>query len=254
MVRTLHGTVIVASAVVALLLTTFVSAQADDRALHLLEGMQRADPWAGETIETIEMVMVMVSHGAPAFESRTRTVVDYVGRRALIVSDLGDGTVTVVRVVDGQVSMSVAGEEIALPPGMAALYDAVFDAPATDLDPAASDARYDGMRAYGDLVEGEQVTVRGAALLPAGFDASITAFGPETEAALLFDAEGRLIATVVETVEGKLLGLVDDPDETATLGWSSWTGYWLRPDGPELAMTVRYETVRVNEPIADGTF
>lgn len=242
-----------AAALLALLLAAFAGAQADERALHLLEGMQRADPWAGETIETVEMVVVMVSHGAPAFESRTRTVVDYVGRRALIVSDLGDGTVTVLRVVDGQVSMSVAGEEIALPPGMAALYDAVFDAPATDLDPAASGARYDGMRAYGDLVEGEQVTVRGAALLPAGFEAA-GAFGEESEAALLFDAAGRLIATVVETVEGKLLGLVDDPDETATLGWSSWTGYWLRPDGPELAMSVRYDLLRVNQPIADGTF
>jgi len=239
-------------ALLALLLGTIASAQSDERALQLLEGMQRADPFAGLTLEMLETVMVMVSHGAAESEIRMRTVIDYVGRRALIESDLGGGMRTSIRVVDGRVTMIVAGDEVALPPAMAALYDAIFDAASTAFDLADTEARYDGMRAYGNLVEGEQVTVRGAALL--GFDALAPELGGEIEVAYLFDDAGRVLASVGTTAEGPMLMLLDDPEDPGSLAWASWRGYLLTHDGPELTMSVRYELVRVNEPIADGTF
>ena len=62
-----------------------VGAEADERALQLLEGMQPTEPWASlavDTVETAEMIVVMVSHEMDDVETRTRSVFDYVGRRA----------------------------------------------------------------------------------------------------------------------------------------------------------------------------
>lgn len=247
-------TATVVLALLALLLGTLAGAQNDDRARQLLEGMVHADPWAGQTPETLEVVMVMTTFGAFAAEARTRTVIDYVGHRALIESELGGGMRSTIRLVDGRVTAVFAGEEVAMPPAMAALFDGMFDVPAAGFEVDDADVRYDGMRAYGDVVAGEQITLFGGlpALVP-GIDAIAPELGGEIEVALLFDDAARVIAMVTSTADGPLLTVFDDP-EAFLSGFASSHAYQLGPDGPELTMRILYESVRINEPIADGTF
>ena len=237
----------------ALLLAPLAAAQPDERALHLLQGLHGADPWAGETIETLEMVMVMVYVERGDVEARTRIVVDYVGRRALIEADLGDGLSTTTRVADGSVSMTVGDEEIPLPPGMAALFDTLFEPPASTFDPLDLDASYDGVRAYGGLVEGEQLTIRGESLLP-GFGDVVPGTEGITDAAYVFDGEGRLLALVYELAGETMLTMYDEPLTPGVAAWPASTTYRLGPDGAERIMRMHFELVRVNEPIPEGTF
>lgn len=241
------------AALLALLLAPLAAAQPDERALELLQGLDAADPWAGETIETLEMVTVMVLEDRGGVVTRTRNVVDFTGRRALIEADLGDGLSTTTRVADGSVSMTVGDEEIPLPPGMAALFDTLFEPPASIFDPLDLDASYDGVHAYGGLVEGEQVTVRGPALLP-GFGDAVPDGEGITDAAYLFDGEGRLLALVYELAGETMLMLIDEPLTPGVAAWPASMTYRLGPDGPERIMRMHFELVRVNEPIPEGTF
>ena len=241
------------AALLVLLFTSLAVAQPDERALELLQEFHGADPWAGEVIETLESVTVMVHVEQGGTEVRTRSVVDFVGRRALIETDHGDGLRTTMRVSDGQVRMTVGGEEIPMPPGTAALFEAFFDPPSWSFDPLEVDASYDGVRAYGDLVEGEHVTVRGASLLP-GFSDGVPEFEGITELAYLLDGEGRLLAIIYEFESETMIILVDEPLVPGGAGWPASTTYRLGPDGPELLMRMRHELVRVNEPIPAGTF
>ncbi len=244
---------LLALALAALLVAGGAAAQPDERALHLLQGLHGADPWAGETIETLEMIMVMVHVERGGAETRTRSVFDYVGRRALIEADLGDGLSTTTRVADGSVSMTVGDEEIPLPPGMAALFDTLFEPPSWTFDPLDLDASYDGVRAYGDLIEGEQVTVRGESLLP-GFGDVVPGYEGITELAYLFDGEGRLLGIAYEVESETMITLVDEPLAPGVAAWPATTTYRLGPDGAERIMRMHVELMRVNEPIPEATF
>jgi len=241
------------AALLALLLAPLAAAQPDERARELLQGLHATDPWAGETIETLEMVTVMVLEDRGGVVTRTRNVVDVTGRRALIETDLGDGLRSTVHVADGSVRMSVGDEEVPLPPGMAAAFEALFEPPTASFDPLDLDASYDGVHAYGGLVEGEQVTVRGTALLP-GFGDVVPEGARITDAAYLFDAEGRLLALVYELAGETMLMLIDEPVAPGVAAWPATTTYNLGPDGPERVMRMHFELVRVNEPIPKGTF
>lgn len=235
---------------VAALLAGVAAAQPDDRAQQLLQGVGSADAWTGETIDTMEMIVVVVLYEIDDTERRTRTLVDYVGRRALVESDLGAGLRSTLRVADGEVRMTVGDEDLPSLPGFAALYDALFDPPSWTFDPADLDATYDGVRAYGDLVEGEQVTVRGGLPIP-GFE-GLSDFDAGAPMAYLFDADGRVLAIVTETPGGTLLMMPDEPwGGGATPATST---YRLDPDGPVLTMRMWFEAIRINEPIPEGTF
>lgn len=248
-----HLIVLALAALLALLLAPRATAQPDARALKLLQGLAAHDPLAGETIETLEMVMIMVLEDRGGVVTRTRNVVDVAGRRALMETDLGDGQRTTVRVADGSVRMHVGDEEIPLPQGMAAAFDSFFEPPTAAFDPLDLDATYDGVRAYAGLVEGEQVTVRNHSLL-LGMDDVVPESERITDAAYLFDAEGRLLAIVYEAAGETMLMLIDEPLTPGVAAWPATTTYRLGPDGPERVMRMRFELVRVNEPIPEGTF
>jgi hypothetical protein len=222
------------------------SAQVDDRARALLEGLQ---PPAGETIETLDQVMTMTIYQGDdePTEVRTRTVVDYAGERAAIETEVGPGMVATMVLADGQARMVMNGMSLPLPAAMSGSFEGIFDRAPEDLLAEGATATYDGVQAYGDLLEGEQVTVTGASLV-AGVDGSDVS-------RYVFDDEGRLAGMVVDTDEGTLVTVFDEPFSGSPVVGRSATMYRLDgAGGAERFATMTFEDVRINEPIEDGTF
>lgn len=220
------------------------AAQVDERARTLLEGLV---PPAGETVDTLQQVMVMTLHQQNETEVRTSSIIDYVNRRAAIETEVGPGMVATVVIADGQTRMVLGGMALPLPPALGDSFDDVFDRDPGEAFPEGSVATYDGVQAYGNLVEGEQVTVRGPSLV-AGVDDT-------EEARYLFDGDGRLLAVLVESDEGLVATVFEEPFIGSGVVGRTATLYLIDAAGAaERFATMRFEDVRVNEPIPEGTF
>jgi hypothetical protein len=232
---------------VALLLAALVAvaaAQVDERARTLLEGLV---PPAGETVDTLQQVMVMTLHQQGDTEVRTSSIIDYVNRRAAIETEVGPGMVATVVIADGQMRMVLGGMSLPLPPALGESFDDVFDRDPGEAFPEGTVATYDGVQSYADLIEGEQVTVRGPSLVAGVEDAEASRY--------LFDAEGRLLGVVVESDEGLVATVFDEPFVGSGVVGRSATLYLIDAAGvAERFATMRFEDVRVNEPIPEGTF
>ncbi len=231
--------------VLAFALTAFVaSAQVDDRARTLLEGLV---PPAGEAVETLQQTMVMTLHQQDDMEVRTRSIIDYGTRRAAIETEVGPGMMATVIVADGEVRMLMGGMALPLPAAVAESFDGVFDREPDEVLAEGSTATYDGSVAYGDLLEGEQVTVRGASLVAGVEDAE--------ESRYVFDGAGRLLGVVSETDDGLVVMVFDEPFTGSGVVGRDATMYLLDDAGTaERFATMAFESVLVNEPIPEGTF
>jgi hypothetical protein len=229
--------------VVAALLVSFAAAQIDDRARSLLEGIQ---PAPGETVETLQQVMLMTLHQQGDMEVRTKTVIDYVNERAAIETEISPGMVATIVVADGQVRMAMGGMSLPLPAAIGDEFADMFDADPNDPLAGIESASYDGFQSYGDLAEGEQVTVRGAVAVAGVDDAEVARY--------LFDGQGRLVAVVVDSSDGMVLSVFDEPVTGSTAVGSNATLYLETAAGYERFATMRFEEVLVNEPIPEGTF
>jgi hypothetical protein len=225
------------------LLVSVAAAQIDDRARELLEGIQ---PAQGETVDTLQQVMVMTLHQQGDMEVRTRTVIDYVNERAAIETEISPGMVATIIVADGQVRMAMGGMSLPLPAAIGDEFADMFDADPNDPLAGIESATYDGVQSYGDLAEGEQVTVRGAVAVAGVDDSEVARY--------LFDGQGRLVAVVVDTSDGVILSVFDEPVTGSTAVGSNATMYLETAGGYERFATMRFEQVLVNEPIPDGTF
>ena len=232
-------------AVLAFAWFAFASAQVDERARVLLDGLR---PPAGETVETLQQVTVMVLHGQDDFEVRTRSVFDYVNERAAIETEIAPGMAGTVIVADGQVRMVMGGFSVPLPGAVADAFADVFDVDPADPYGEGTVATYDGVQSYGGVLEGEQVTVRGAG---AGAIAGVEA---DDESRLIFDGAGRLLGVVVDSDDGQMAIVFATPVRGSTVVGNDATMYLLRAGGPERFATMRFEDVRVNEPIPEGIF
>src|SRR5690554_5135129 len=229
------------------LVAGLASAQVDDRARELLEGLNPD----GRTVEltTLDQTMTMTMYqGGDELVTTTRVVIDYVGRRAALVSEvMGMATTMVHR--DGATVMKMNGMTIPVPPGMDQALNGAFDqtGAANLLDDPDAVATYDGVVSYADVLSGHQVTYTGDFGVPgAGIDASTIRW--------VFDDSGRLIGQVVPAegtdlvyvftgepkVEG---GLFYDADIYEVSGGAA------TPFG-----SVRYESVTINEPIDESLF
>lgn len=225
------------------MLVSFAAAQIDDRARALLEGIA---PSQGEVVETLQQVMVMTLHQQGDMEVRSSTVIDYVTKRAAIETEISPGMVATIIVADGQVRMAMGGMALPLPAAVGDEFADMFDADPNDPLAGIESASYDGVQRYGDLVEGEQVTVRGTVAV-AGVD--------DTEVArYLFDGQGLLLAIVVDSPEGAILSVFDEPVTGSTAVGRNATMYLETAAGFERFATMRFEQVLVNEPIPEGTF
>jgi hypothetical protein len=130
---------------------------------------------------------------------------------------------------------------------MADSFDGIFDRDPGEALPEGATATYDGPVAYGDLLEGQQVTVRGVSLVAGVEDAD--------ESRYVFDDAGSLIGVVSETDEGLFVTVFDEPfTGSGVVGRSAMT-YLLDDAGnAEPFATMTFEDVLVNEPIPEGTF
>jgi hypothetical protein len=235
---------------VFLLLTLLLAAgtaiaQVDDRARELLSGLQGSED---ADIRTLDQTMVTTLYADGSEQTvRTRTRIDYEGRRAAIDTELAPGMSVRIVIADGQARMVMGGMSLPVPPGMGMEYDSLFE---RDPDLLGEDvsASYDGIQSYGDLLSGHQVTVRNAAGLPGLEDAD--------EQRLVFDDSGRLVGFVAEGPDvGLMVGVFDTPHTGSPFVGSDATVYLLNPDGSsERFMRMGFVDVRVNEPIEPDAF
>lgn len=229
----------------------FAAAQIDDRSRELLEGLSAAAE--GFEIDTLDQTMVMTippQEGMGEIVTRTRMAIDYAGRRAAIVTELGDGVSTRMVHQDGQTTMRMPGMPMAMPvpESMAGAFESVFEPPTMNLlDQEGVTATYDGEVSYADVLSGHQVTFSGA------FDP--TGLGEGTESKLVFDDAGDLIGAA-STVDGEVIVMVYNApfDPAQPLATRDMTMYEIVGDTATLYATMTYEDVRVNEPLDEALF
>jgi hypothetical protein len=155
--------------------------------------------------------------------------------------------VATVVIQDGQARMVMSGMALPLPPALAESFDGIFDRDPGELLAEGSTATFDGPMAYGDLLEGDQVTVVGASLVAGVEDAD--------ESRYVFDASGRLLGVVTDADGERIVMVFDEPFTGSGVVGRDATLYLLDDAGTaELFATMAFEDVRVNEPIPEGTF
>jgi hypothetical protein len=223
-----------------MVLVSIASAQIDDRARALLEGLFVA-PEA--SILTLDQVMVMEVEG---MEVRTRTVLDYANERARIETEAMPGMTMVILFVDGKVSMMMGGMTMPAMPGIADAYEDIFAADPNDPFAGLERATYDGVQSYGGLVSGEQVTIWGTTAV-AGLD------GGE-EAKLIFNPAGELLGIVSDTEEGTILMLFDRPVSGSVALGHDAVIYLQRGGSFQPFSRFRFEDVRINQPLDPALF
>ncbi len=223
-------------------------AQVDDRSRQLLEGLVPAGAVAPTSLDQT-MVMTIYDQSTEPIETRTRTVVDYQNRRAVIFTEAAaQGVVMRMIFVDGKASMSIPGVPIAMPvPAEAsAMFDTIFDTQQTPILDDATSATYDGVVAYGDLIEGHQVTYTG----------SYAYLGTTntTESRLLFDDANEFIGSVSTDSKGDVVMVFDElAFDDRHVGRGS---HLYSFDGTNATLTaiITFEDVHLNEPLDESLF
>lgn len=233
-------------ALLVMLLAGLALAQFDQRSRELLEGMTMAQQ---PDIQTMDQTMVMTTYQGGEFSATTRTLIDYVNRRAVILSELPGGISSRMVHKDGATTMSMAGLPISIPapPEMASTFDNLFDPAQNMLDQDAT-AVYDGVVSYGELVTGQQVTYTGRYEVMGSTQDTVVRF--------LFDDADQYIAQVVEMEPGQwLVSVFDDGvSDIHTLAGRNATMYIWDGQTASLYAEMRFEDVRLNEPLDESLF
>mgnify|MGYP006272946681 FL=1 len=236
--------VLILLALLAASLASLATAQIDDRARSLLEGLR---PTEVEAIETLDQTTVMTVEAQGGAEVRSRTVLDYLGQRARIDTEVAPGMTATVLIMDGTLSMVVGGMRLPLPPELGEQFGDVFASDPNDPLAGIESATFDGPVAYGELVAGDQVTVTGATEV-AGLDGS-------EATRYVFGNDGGLLAVASDSGDGATIVMVfDQPLRGSPAVGRSATMYELRGEQAQRIATIRYEDVRINEPIPDDMF
>lgn len=229
-----------------LLLVGLAHAQFDQRSRELLEGLTMAQQ---PEISTLDQTMVMTTYQGGENTVTTRTVIDYVGRRAVIVSELPGGISSRMVHKDGSTTMTMAGLPMAIPapPELATTFDSIFD-PAQDLLEQDGSAVYDGVVSYGDLVTGHQVTYTGRYEAMGSSEASVVRF--------LFDDADQYIAQVVEMEPGVLLISIFEGgiSDLHSLAGRDATMYSWDGQTATLFAVMRFQDVRIDEALDESLF
>jgi len=224
------------------------SAQIDDQARALLEGMA-SQAGAAPDIQSLDMTSTMTIYGADEpLVNESRTVIDYAGQRAAIVSAVM-GMTTTMRYVEGTMTMSMNGMTLPLPPGMDAAFADIFETgSAGDLlsDPEAV-ATYDGEVSYADVLSGRQVSYTGDFGVPGmQVDATTIRF--------VFDATGRLIGMVVpQDASDMVMVFVGEPRVDGALFYDQ-DMYEVKDGAATLYAEMRYVDIALNEPVDETLF
>lgn len=230
-----------------LLLAGAASAQVDDRARQLLEGLNPDGMTLDLTSLDQTMTMTIYQDGGDLV-TKTRIVVDYVGERAAMVSEVM-GMATTMVYKDGSTVLKMNGMAIPVPAGMDSAFDGVFDQTATAnlLDDPDAVATYDGQVSYGDVLSGQQVTYTGNFGIPgSGLDATTVRF--------VFDDSGRLLGQVVEA-DGMVIAyvFVGEPKVDGAMYYDAEM-YELVGGTATPFASMRYDAISVNQPIDESLF
>lgn len=209
----------------------------------MLEGLRPADV---EAIETLDQTIVTTVEAEGGTEVRSRTVIDYVGERARIETEVAPGMAAVLVLVDGQLDMIVGGMRVPVPATLGEQFGDVLAGDPNDPLAEIESATFDGPVSYGELVSGDQVTVVGTTQV-AGVDE-----GDQTR--YVFAPDGGLLAVVSEDDEATILMVFDEPFTGSTAVGRSGALYRLQGEQVERIATMRFEDVRINEPVSDDLF
>ncbi len=224
------------------------SAQIDDRARVLLEGIQAGTE---QLMETMDQSMVMTTYlpDGTSLEMRSRTVIDFVNRRLITVTEPVEGTIEgtpsmVMVYKDGEVTMTMSDTDAALPvpPGITESLEASFDQPASTSLADIDGATYDGEVDY-DVLKGEQVTL--TTILPGT--------GEPVRVSFVFQ-DGKLVGTHAVADGQEVLSVFDAPVSSFVAGTIDNTSYILEDGVWTKISHMHFEVLKFNEPIDESLF
>jgi len=223
-------------------------AQIDAQSQALLDGLMATQQQ--EAIDTIDHTMVTTLYsGDTETVTSTRTAIDFVNRRAVIITDLGGGMLSRLVHVDGATTMHMTGVPMALPvpAGMDVVFDTIFDPQeALSEDPNAT-AVYDGQVSYGDIVSGRQVTYTATYNIMGKDEVSVSR--------MIFDDAGAYIASVSEHPNGTLTITVFDEVANGAMFYARGSTMYEFKDGKGTMSTrIEYQNVTINEPLDEALF
>ncbi len=219
------------------------SAQVDARARALLEGLQ---PVTTEEVRNVDQTVVNTIYvDGDEMETNARIVIDFEGRRLVMLTEVAPGMSTRLLLKDGQVTMSMPGLPMTLPapPESAAQLEQMFDQNEPILLKDGDTATYDGEVDYGGIVSGEQVTYT-------FHDES----GEPTTIQYLFQ-DGKIIGMHMDMdSSGEMLVAYDTAVDTqALLGYDSTT--YLLDDGTwNIVSRSRVEAIAYNVVLDESLF
>lgn len=224
-------------------LVSFATAQIDPQARALLEGLRPADV---ETIDTLDQTIVTTIEAEGGSEVRSRTVIDYPGQRARIETEVAPGMGAVLVLVDGQLQMIVGGMRVPVPDALGEQFGDILDGDPNDPFEGIERATFDGPVGIAGLVSGDQVTVVGSTQVAGVEDGE--------ESRFLFGPGGGLLAVAYDSDEGTIVMVYDDAVAGSTAVGRSGTLYRIEGGQVERFATMRFEDVRINEPVSDDLF
>ncbi len=239
--------------VALLMATTFAAAAAQEiepRALELLEGWaaaQNQSALAEDDIRTVQMTTVTVNHLLDEPMTTTSSmVVDYENRR-LVATSTVMGMESVTRVVDGEVTMTIDGSQMPVPPEVAATFEEVFDQiESGDLLGSIVRATFDGPVDYGGLLVGDQVTYEGDGGVMNAPEAQVVRY--------VFGADGTMLGAHLDSELGEMLILFEETGVDVDLPAMNMTTYMLTDGEWQLVMEMSYEHLVVNGEIDESLF
>lgn len=225
-------------------LVASASAQVDDRARALLEGLR---PVVTEDLRNVDqsVVTTVYTPDGQSMVTNARIVIDYEGRRIAMITEMAPGMSTRLVLKDGNVTMSMAGMPMVLPapPESAAQLEQMFD----QNEPLAIEegdiATYDGVVDYGGIVSGEQVTYT--------FHDEA---GEPTTIQYLFE-DGKIVGLhmVVEDA-GEVLVVYDTPADARSLAAYDATTYMLDGGAWTKLSHAHVEAVAYNQALDESLF
>lgn len=223
---------------------SLASAQIDDRARALLDGLL---PGVAQEIETIDQSIVMTTYlpDGASMEMRSRTVIDFVNRRLITFIEPNEGIPSMTMIYqDGQATMIMSDTDTALPvpPGMGESLEASFDQqPSISLNDSNT-VTYDGQVDY-EVLKGEQVTQTTS--LPGSTEPITVSY--------VFQG-GKLVGTHTVADDLEVVSVFDAPVSSLVVGAIDSTGY-ISENGTWTKIShIHYEATKINEPIDESLF
>lgn len=232
-----------------LALASLAAAQIDDRARTFLESL---DDNFDTDVTSLQQTVATTNYmpDGSAITANMQTIVDYVGRRARMTTQVAPGMESVTLYKDGTVTMSLSGVPLDIPstPEMAESLETLFAPPAWPGFKEGDVATYDGHVSYGDIVAGEQVSYTTKHQLTPGEESDYTT-------RFVFATDGAVLGYIVESPGvAPLLMVYDEPARTGYLAGFDANLYVREGDGWRLTSRMEFLDYRVNEPIDEGVF